>query len=235
MTASAGLDLAALDVVASRVDSSSDRGLGRSRWRRRPSAWRPRSRLRSTRARRLAAVPPAATRRRPATVRRASRACTTSRRSSSRRSTTTVMCAVRLLMRPARPRARGVKRLRVGPSSANAAFTYSSSGSCSSLCCGVGDRAGEHLADDAGSFTIGELQHLVGAADGKVADEVEHDAHLRGRHAHVLGAGLGAAALACDERLLVELRAGHQRRPFEFFSWPAWYLKVRVGLNSPNL
>jgi len=82
---------------------------------------------------------------------------------------------------------------------------------------GVGHRAGEHLANQVRGLTVGELQHFVGVAHRKATDVVEDDAHLAGRGAHILGAGLGAAALAGDERALVELRTGHLR-PFEFFS-----------------
>ena len=87
---------------------------------------------------------------------------------------------------------------------------------------GVGDGRGQHLADRDGGFAIGELQHLVGLTHGKAADQVEHHTVLGGRRTHVLGAGLGADALTSDEGLLVELGTSHQRRPFAFFSWPAW-------------
>src|SRR6056297_2772845 len=89
-------------------------------------------RLRSTRERRLAlllcgrprpAAPPA----------RSWRAWRISMRSSLVRATTTVMWHVRLLMRVARPRARGRNRRNVGPSSAKQATTNSSSASWSSL------------------------------------------------------------------------------------------------------
>jgi hypothetical protein len=100
---------------------------------------------------------------------------------------------------------------------------------------GVGDGRGQHLAHHDGGLAVGELQHLVGLLHGQAANQVEHDPHLRRRHADVLGAGLRARTLAGDEGLLVELGTSHQRRPFAFFSWPAWYLKVRVGLNSPSL
>jgi hypothetical protein len=101
-----------------------------------------------------------------AAVRRASRAWTTSRRTSSRRATTMVMWQERFLMAPARPRARGVNRFMVGPSSAKHALTNSSSGSCSSLC-GVGDGRGQHLAHHGGGIAIAELQHFVGLRTGR--------------------------------------------------------------------
>src|SRR6185369_5574156 len=76
--------------------------------------------------------------------------------------------------------------------------------------------------------------HLVGLLHGQVADDVEHEAGLAGRAADVQRRGLGAAARPGLEVLLVELGTGHQRF-LAFFSWPAWYLKVRVGENSPSL
>ena len=56
---------------------------------------------------------------------------------------------------------------------------------------GVGDGAGEHLADVLGDVAGRELQHLVGAAHVEAADEVEDLAGLGGRAAQVLGGGLG--------------------------------------------
>ena len=79
---------------------------------------------------------------------------------------------------------------------------------------GVGDGAGEHLADVTGDVAVGELQDLVGRHDVEATDQVEHHTGLRGRRTHVAGGGLRAGAFAGDERLLVELGTGHQRRPF---------------------
>src|SRR5262249_48872737 len=66
------------------------------------------------------------------------------------------------------------------------------------------------------------------------ADVVEHEPGLAGRAADVERRRLRAAAFPRNEVLLVELGSGHQRF-LAFFSWPAWYLKVRVGENSPSL
>ena len=96
------------------------------------------------------------------------------------RATITVMWHVRLRMRVARPRARGRKRRSVGPSSAKQADDEQLVGVLLVVVHGVGDGAGEHLADVGGDAALGELQHLVGAPDVEAADQVEHLAGLAG-------------------------------------------------------
>jgi hypothetical protein len=96
---------------------------------------------------------------------------------------------------------------------------------------GVRHRAVQQLADDDGGVALGELQDLVGGADVLAADEVEHDARLGGRHAHVAHDGTRAGALVGLARRrdgptstsgrLRKLRR-HHRLPFADFSWPAW-------------
>ena len=66
------------------------------------------------------------------------------------RATMTVMWQVRLLMRLARPRARGRNRFSVGPSSAKQASDEQLVGVLLVVVLGVGDGAGEHLADVVG-------------------------------------------------------------------------------------
>ena len=129
----------------------------------------------------------------------------------------------------------GTKRRSVGPSSAKQAITNSSSASCGVVVDGVGDGAGEHLANVGGDAALGELQHLVGAPDVEPADQVEHGAGLDADERTYLAVAFVPTALTGDGGAFVQLRTGHQRRPFVFLSCPAWNRKVRVGLNSPSL
>ena len=89
----------------------------------------------------------------------------------------------------------------------------------------VGDCRLQNLANGGGDVALHRVKNLESGRHRLVADEVEHDAGLVGRHScvTVLGPGTGP---------LVGLGSGH-RRPLR--SWPAWNLKVRVGANSPSL
>src|SRR5262249_16747242 len=99
---------------------------------------------------------------------------------------------------------------------------------------GVGDGGGERLADHDGDVALDETQDVVSVAHVAAADQVEDLARLGGRRPDVPHPGAGADALVDAGGARVGLRPSH-RRPFTFFSWPAWYRKVRVGENSPNL
>ena len=125
-----------------------------------------------------------------------------SRRSSSRRETMTVMWHERLRILPARPRARGVKRFMVTPSSAKAAETKSSSAFMAVVVHRVRDGRREHLADHVGGLAGRARQDLAGGGDVLAANEVEHHASLA--RGHVVAAQRGAGS-----RTFVGLGTGH--------------------------
>ena len=81
-------------------------------------------------------------------------------------STTTVMWVIGLWIGNARPWARGRKRLMVGPSSAMASTTKSSSARQVVVVLGVGRGALEHLGDVAGGALRHEAQDGRGLLDG---------------------------------------------------------------------
>ena len=78
---------------------------------------------------------------------------------------------------------------------------------------GVGDGAGEHLADLGGGGAVGELQHLVGPADIEAADQVENGAGLGGRAAQVLGGGPRRDPSVELHDAVIELQTSHALPP----------------------
>ena len=105
------------------------------------------------------------------------------------------MCAVRLRIRIARPRARGCQRFIVTPSSANASATTSDSSFEAVVVDGVGDRRLEHAQDVVGRVPGGEAQLDARVGDRQAADVLQHDAGLAGRRAHPLRVGADESGL----------------------------------------
>ena len=94
---------------------------------------------------------------------------------------------------------------------------------------GVGNRGVEQLADVVGRAALAEPQRVARGCHVLARDELEDRSDLGGRRAQVAQAG---------RRLAGGHAGGHGLRHCYRLtdrSWPAWYLNVRVGANSPSL
>ena len=132
--------------------------------------------------------------------------------------TARVMWLVRLLIRVARPCARGRQRFIVGPSSTMRDRDDQVVGGEALGGLGVGDGALQHLVDGLGGGLRSELQQGQGLVDGKTADHVDDTAGLHRGDPHEAG-GREGARLVTQQGLAAGAGAPalgdtHRRFPF---------------------